>query len=200
VDEQAERTTALVMAADRGRDFDGPKYLASCRGRPLLQTVLDEIDAWPVDDVVVVLGDQAEPILDTVRFGDALVVIDPEWSEGAAASLRVGLDTLAREQLLGPCVIARGDQIGVRPDLVQRLLDAHAAERAVATVPKYRYARGWPIVVAERLWPRLMGLEGRVDVLDVLSSHPEGVVEVWFDSLSPTLVGGIEDLPRSGRR
>ena len=200
MEEQADRKTALVIAADRGQGFTGPKYLAPLRGKPLLQVVLDDVSSWAMSDVVIVLGDQAERTLEGIDFDGAIVVIDPEWAEGAAASMRVGLDTLAREQMLGPCVMARGDQIGVGADLVGRLLASHAASRAVATVPKYRYARGWPVVVSERMWPRLMGLEGRVDLLDVLSSHPEGVTEVWFDSLSPPIIATAEDLPTSGRR
>jgi CTP:molybdopterin cytidylyltransferase MocA len=200
VDQPTEQTTALVIASDRGPDFAAAKYLAPYRGRPLLQRVLEDVASWPVDNVVVVLGDQAERILDGVEFGSALVVIDPEWAEGMAASVRVGLDLLAREQMVGPCVLARGDQVGVSSHLVRTVLAAHQANRAVATVPKYRYARGWPIVVSERLWGRLMGLEGDVDLLDVLSSHSEGVTEVWFDSLSPTTITRAEDLPASGRR
>ncbi|RPI22162.1 MAG: hypothetical protein EHM57_00405 [Actinobacteria bacterium] len=199
MDEPIDRTTALVIASDSG-DFDGPKYLAMHRGRPLLQRVLDDVAAWPVDGVVVVLGDEAERVLAAIDFDEAMVVIDPEWREGAAASIRVGLDSLAREHLSGSCLLARGDQVGVPPELVARLLATHRRREAMATVPKYRYARGWPIVVSERLWPRLMGLEGDVDVLDVLSSHPGGVAEEWFDTLPPHLISSADDLPDGRRR
>jgi molybdenum cofactor cytidylyltransferase len=200
MDEALDRTTALVIASDRGRDFVGPKYLAMHRGRPLLQRVLDDVAGWPVDGVVVVLGDEAERVLDGIDFHGAMVVIDPEWREGVAASVRVGLDSLARDHVSGACVLARGDQVGVSADLVARLLASHQRSLSVATVPKYRYVRGWPIVVSERLWPRLMGLEGNIDLLDVLSSHPEGVGEEWFDSLSPQVITSAEDLPPGRRR
>ena len=79
-------------------------------------------------------------------------------------------------------VVALADQVGVRTEDVAMLIEA--ADGAVATVPKYRYRRGFPIVLTRGMWERLLGLEGEVDLLDLLGSHPDGVVEVWFDHLA----------------
>ena len=45
---------------------------------------------------VVVLGAAADDILARVNLGDATVVVNPEWDEGIASSLRAS-QTLARE-------------------------------------------------------------------------------------------------------
>ncbi len=188
------RTTALVIASDAGSGFDAPKYAVKHRGNRILEQVLGDVESWPVDETFVVLGSDAEEVLEAVRFGNVTVVIDPQWSEGTAASLRVGLDALSRDASVENAVLARGDQPGVTAAIVGLLLDACEAEHAVAAVPKYRYARGWPIVVTDDLFPRLMGLEGDADVLDVLASHPDGVTECWFDQLSPHRLETPDDL------
>lgn len=194
--EREDRSAALIIASDAGRGFSGPKYLARQRKVPLLQGVLSDAHSWPVDEVFVVLGADAEAVLRGVDFGSSVIVIDPEWAEGDAASLRVGLDALSRDRSMRLAVLARGDQLGVDAEMVQRLLDERLAARAVVAVPKYRYARGWPIVVAEDLWPRLMGLEGDVDIQNVLAGHPAGVVECWFDRLAPPRIEDGADLGR----
>jgi CTP:molybdopterin cytidylyltransferase MocA len=186
---------ALVLAVDRGEGFRDSKYLERVGPRRLLESVVDDVRTWPVDDVVVVLGPDDEQVARTADLGDALLVMDPEWREGLAASLRVGLDTLMRERGLDRAILVLGDQPGVGADVVNRLLEAHEEIGCLAAVPKYRYARGWPVVVARDLWERFLGLEGDVDVLTVLEAHPDGVSEVWFDRLTPARVMSASDLP-----
>lgn len=185
---------ALVIAADRGQDSGPPKQLLPLGDRPLLEVVVTEAFAWPVDDVVVVLGSDAEEVLSAADLGTATVVIDPEWSEGIAAPLRAGLDTLTLAGGYETAVLAHGDQPGVTVEIVASLLTARADLKAVAVFPRYRYAPGWPIVVHDEMWPWLLGLEGDPELLDLLRSHPRGVEEVWLDRLAPSRLQTEDDL------
>ena len=67
-------------------------------------------------------------------------------------------------------------------------------------LPKYRYARGYPVVIGADLQYRLMGVEGDVDLVEFLGSHDEGVTEVWFDRLPQTRIETADDLPVRRRR
>ena len=175
------RNVAVVLANDPGAGFVGPKYLTDVSGATVIDRAIADASSWPVDEVIVVLGPDAEEVAARIVPNDATIVIDPDWEEGSAASLRVGLDVVVRGPSTDLVVIARADQIGVRPQDVAALIDA--AGDATAAVPKYRYRRGTPIVLARELWERLLGLEGDVDLLGVLETHPDGVEEVWFDHL-----------------
>jgi molybdenum cofactor cytidylyltransferase len=176
------RNVAVLLANDPGTSFVGPKYLADAGGLPLIDRAVNEALAWPVDEVIVVLGPDAEDVVMSMAPTDATLVIDPEWSEGAAASLRAGLDVVMRGPATDIVVVAFADQIGIRDEDVAALIEA-AADATVA-VPKYRYRRGFPIAFTREFWERLLGLEGDVDLLGLLESHPDGVVEVWFDHLA----------------
>lgn len=194
------RTVALVLAVDPGVGFHGSKYLERVGRKRLIEVVVDEARTWPVDDVVVVLGADGEQVAAKADLGDALLVLDLDSSQGLAASLRIGLDTLARERDVERAVFAFGDQPGVEPDVVAALVATQAEPGCLAAVPRYRYARGWPIVIGRDLWVRFLGLEGDIDVLDVLGSHPEGVKEVWFDRLTDPRIRDADDLPHRPRR
>jgi CTP:molybdopterin cytidylyltransferase MocA len=194
------RTVALVLAVDPGVGFHGSKYLEKVGRKRLIEVVVDEARTWPVDDVVVVLGADGEQIAAQADLGDALLVLDLDSSQGLAASLRIGLDTLARDRHVERAVFAYGDQPGVEPDVVAALVATQAEPGCLAAVPRYRYARGWPIVIGRDLWVRFLGLEGDIDVLDVLGSHPEGVKEVWFDRLTDPRIRDADDLPHRPRR
>ncbi len=189
------RTVAVVLANDPGSGFTGSKYLSDVGGITLIDRSLAGASVWPVDEVVVVLGPEAEDIAAALESWDGTVVIDPEWEEGLAASLRVGLDVALRGPETDLVVIAFADQIGVPASDVSALLKAvEAAEGAVAVVPRYRYRRGLPIVLARTVWEHLLGLEGDVDLLGFLESHPDGVTEVWFDHLEVPRIQRPEDV------
>ena len=192
-------TTAIILAADCGIDFPGPKYLASVLGEPMLQVVVDRVKDWPVDNVVVVLGADAAEIVETIDFRGMTVVIDPEWSEGNASPIRAALDLVSRDRSTDRCVIAWGDQPVADIETVQALLDVALESGADAVVPKYRYAVGWPVILDYSMWERLLGSEGSVDILAVVASHAVSVEEVWFDNVAPTIYATAGDLPQARR-
>ena len=187
------RTVAVVLANEPGTGFTGSKFLSDIGGTALIDRVLADVASWPVDDAIVVLGPDAEDIVAAMAPTDATVVIDLEWDEGSAASLRVGLDVVMRGPATDLVVIALADQPGITADDVEQLIDA--ADGAAASVPKYRYRRDFPVVLGRGIWERLLGSEGDVDILDLLESHPDRVEEVWFEHLAGSRISVPGDLP-----
>ncbi len=187
------RTVALIVANDPGSGFVGSKYLRPLGPVTMIERVVADAAAWPVDEVVVVLGPDADEIIESTDLGEATIVIDPEWEEGIAASLRVGIDVVRRQPAADCLIIGLGDQPGISVDLVVDLLERSRSQRAV--VPKYRYRRGWPVVVYHELWDRLLGFEGPVDLHDMLESHSGDVAEVWVDTLEPPRLLHPSDFP-----
>lgn len=192
---------ALILAAGPSRRMGEPKQLVDWGGRPLLSHVVEQARTWPVDLVAVVLGCGAEEILERVDLEGTLVVLNPEWEEGLASSLRAGLAALEREPKAEAALIALGDQPQIDPEVVEALVRAYRRSGKSAVVPKYRYTRANPALVARVLWPRLMGLEGDDGARRLLQAHPQWVEEVWFDQLPPRGVETPFDLaelrPRS---
>lgn len=190
---------AIILAIDPGEGFATTKYTCEVDGEPLLRGAVLSALEWDVDDRVVVLGPDAEQNAALIADLDVTTVIDPEWDEGASSPLRVALDLLTRDLGLERVVIARADQHGVSAEIVNRLLEVATDTMADAVVPKYRYQRGWPIVVGSSLWQRMLGLEGDYDLLSLISMHAAAIEEVWFDRLAPTIIASNEDIPPHGR-
>lgn len=185
---------ALVLAAGPSSRLGEPKQLLPWGGPTLLGTVVAETLTWPVDSVWVVLGSRFEEVLQAVDFGDAGVVENPEWEEGMASSMRVGLDVASRDPSTEAAFVVMGDQPGIDPAVVDALLERHRSSDAVAIVPRYRYVRGHPVLVARALWSRLMSLEGDQGGRNLLQAHPEWVDEVLFEQLPPRDVDTVDDV------
>lgn len=184
----------LVLAGGGSRRFGKPKQLADWNGRPLLEHVVAAVLTWPVDVVAVVLGHEAEDVLQRVDLSGTLVVINPEWEEGIASSLRVGLAALGQDPKLEAAVVALGDQPEIPTEVVERLIETYRRLRPKAVVPKYRYTRGNPVLVDQSQWTRLAGLHGDHGAKHLLQAHPDWVEEVWFDRLPPHDIDTPADL------
>jgi CTP:molybdopterin cytidylyltransferase MocA len=185
---------ALVLAAGGSSRLGTPKQLVTWKGRPLLEGVVAEVSAWPVHSVAVVLGAHAEEVAGAVDFGEATVLENPDWEEGIAASLRVGLDYIGRDARADTVIVALGDQPRIPGDVPAELLGALERSGRPAAVPKYRFQVGNPVALRRTLWPRLMALEGDAGASRLLRAHPDWVEEVWFDHLPPRDVDTPSDV------
>lgn len=151
----------------------------------MLGQVVERARAMAVDEIWVVLGSDADRIMGTVDLDGVGVVENPEWEEGIASSLRVGLDALTRLSRAERAVVMMGDQPEVSPVLVARLLESHVRSGRPVSIPKYRYTLGNPVVVDRSLWARVMSLEGDEGAMRLWRAHPEWVNEVWFSDHPP---------------
>jgi molybdenum cofactor cytidylyltransferase len=184
---------ALILAAGPSKRLGTPKQLLKWGSSTLLQHVIESVAATPVDATWVVLGAFIDEILETVDFGDAGIIENPEWEEGIASSLRVGLDVITREGDADAALVVLGDQPDLDPDTVRSLVDRYIATGASAVVPKYRYQRGNPVLIDRSIWPRVMSLEGDQGARTLLQAHPEWVEEVWFASSMPRDIDTEQD-------
>lgn len=174
---------ALVLAAGSSERLGRPKQLLPWGDTTLLGHVVDGLADWPVDEVWVVLGDNADEVLAVVDLGEAGVVVNEQPEEGMASSLRVGLDAIARRSRADRVFIVMGDQPRIDPEVPAELLATVTHRPAV--VPRYRYARSNPVLVHRPLWERLMSLTGDTGAKSLFEAHPDWVEEVWFDRLPP---------------
>ncbi len=170
-----------VLAAGRASRFGSVKQLAELDGRPLLEHVLETVSSAGLDRVVVVLGAEADLILERVDMHGAEPVLCERWSEGQSASLACGLAELEDADAV---VIVLGDQPGVSAEAVRRYVAARGHDGAVRAT--YGGRPGHPVVVERSQVPALRDVTGDVGARNVIL---RGLREVACDDL-----GGGEDV------
>lgn len=189
---------AVVIATQEVES--GPLALERWGSRSVLEHVLATVREGGLDRVVVVVGPEAEMVVEQSEFDDAVVVIDPEWSEGPAASVRCALDELTRNTVARGAVVVDVAQPQIAAEVIREVATGWQNSAAPAAIIKYRYATGPPLVVDRDLWPRIMGLEGEATTQALLKAHAEWVQEVWVDSLAPRTVTSTAALARIAPR
>src|SRR4030042_4660634 len=86
--------SAIVIAAGESKRMGRTKQLLPWQGKVLLQHALDAILGSEVDEVILVLGCEAERILEQVDTRKIKVVINPDYAQGMITSIQRGLKAL----------------------------------------------------------------------------------------------------------
>lgn len=191
-------SAAVILAAGASTRMGSPKQLLDVGGRPLLEFIVAAACASRVDDVVVVLGADAQRIRAAVRMGRARLVVNEQFSEGMSTSLRAGIAALGDD--VASAVIIFGDQPDVDAALINRLLDARESSGLPAAALDLDGLLHPPVVLARRLWPRIAELRGDVGLRHLLRQDPDRVVRIAVSRQSgvPVDIDTPEDAARYG--
>jgi CTP:molybdopterin cytidylyltransferase MocA len=185
--------SAIVLAAGGGSRFGGGKLLAKLGGRPIIETVLHNLREAPVDEIIVVVGANAQRLRGVCEAYGVRIVANEEWERGQSTSVLAGLRACGGEA----AVVLLGDQPFIGAEAVERLVSAFSAGAKVA-VATYGGKRRNPVLFSREVWPLLEAeLAGDEGARSVLRRHPELVVEVPCEEVGdPADVDTKEDLRR----
>jgi molybdenum cofactor cytidylyltransferase len=157
-----------------------PKQLLTFKGQTLLQRAIATAREVPAEQVIVVLGHEAERILPTIADRGVTVVINEHWAEGLSTSLRGGLAAVtsdARGVFIYP-----SDMPFVEPEGLRELAQRQQMSGRPAAMTEVGGVRGVPVYVTRSLFPPLMIQEGDVGGAQYLRAHPDLVEAVTFSN------------------
>jgi molybdenum cofactor cytidylyltransferase len=189
-------TAAILLAAGpRDQSHEAPALLAWTDGDTLVEYQVAQLLAAGVDVIEVVLGADAERIIALVARNDVEPIIDPRWSEGMTASVRVGATAVPRDT--NTAIIVEVEQ--PRPAAVyRRLLDEHRAHNAVITRPSFEGMPGTPIVVNRGVLAEARNLHDPLGLEAIAVRHAHEIHDVPFDSDIVLLeIRSVEDYERA---
>jgi len=147
---------AVVLAAGASTRLGEPKQLMMLGDETLLDRAVRTASEAGCAPVVVVLGAAHKEILARSPLGDAVPVINAEWMEGMASSIRLGvrtLDSVAKDAegvLLLTC-----DQPAVTPQHLTRLMVGQEVQAS-----RYAGRNGVPAYFPKKYFTQLMKLTG----------------------------------------
>jgi molybdenum cofactor cytidylyltransferase len=175
---------AVVLAAGTSSRMGRQKLLLPMEGeRPLIRLSVERVLAGGLDDVVVVLGRDADTVMGALAGLPVRTVVNPRYADGQSTSLRAGLDALRPET--EAALIALGDQPLPEPELIRRLVATHRETRQPIVVPHYRDGRGNPVLFAAVLFDELRAVTGDQGGRGVVARDPGRVAEVAVDAPMP---------------
>jgi UDP-N-acetylglucosamine pyrophosphorylase len=127
------KLAVIIMAAGKGTRMksDLPKVLHKANGRPLIEYVLDTSNALDPEEVVLIVGHQAELVKEaTARYEVTAALQEPQLGTGHAVMQAKN----ALQYFEGEVLILSGDAPLVNVRTLQQLIAFHRTENATATV------------------------------------------------------------------
>lgn len=150
------RVTGVLLAAGAGTRLGrGPKALLPYRGRTLVETAAETLLAGGCQEVVVVLGADAQAVSAGANLEPYRIVVNPGWSSGMGSSYLAG-DAAAHAN--SHILVALVDQPGLTASIVSRLLVSHRPGRITSAAypamdSRRVLLRGHPMVIDAGLRP-----------------------------------------------
>jgi CTP:molybdopterin cytidylyltransferase MocA len=167
----------LLVAAGAGRRMGAPKALLHDeRGEPFLRRSVAVLRDGGCDDVLVVLGAEAERASALLDEGVAVVVAD-DWAEGMGASLRAGLAVAMRTEA-SCALVSLVDLPDVGAAVVRRVVEEAGSGAGVLARAAYDGEPGHPVLIGRDHWAGVTATaRGDRGARDYLAEHPPAVVE-----------------------
>jgi molybdenum cofactor cytidylyltransferase len=176
VADPGEGLYAIVLAAGASTRFGSAKQLVRVAGRPLLHTAVARAADVVGTAVIVVLGARAAELTPLLTHSQSSVVINREWREGMASSIRAGVARLPSS--CTAVLLMLVDQAAVTAEDLKRLASAWRRQPDYIVAARYGTTTGVPAIFPRSLFSDLAALRGDIGARVLLQRNPDRVVRV----------------------
>jgi molybdenum cofactor cytidylyltransferase len=188
-----QRIAGLVLAAGASRRLGRPKQLLPYGEGVLLDAVLGTARASGFDQIVLALGGAEHFVRQSVDTRGCDVVGNPAFGAGCSSSIAAAIPALHPDTDV--LVLLLGDQPGVSPETVRRLLVGRGT--APLAVCRYDDGVGHPFAFDRSVLPELAALHGDKAVWKLLEQRAAEVREVVVPGPIPLDIDTEADYERA---
>ena len=180
VESDAAGLHAIVLAAGASTRFGSAKQLVRIGERPLLSLVAGRAAEVVGHALIVVLGARAAELAPLLKHSPASVVINREWSEGLASSIRAGIARLPAS--CDGVMLVLADQARVTVEDLRRLAGAWRRQPLCVAAARYGATVGVPAIFPRHLFGELRELRGDTGARALLKRHADRLTKVTMAS------------------
>ncbi len=170
----------VLLAAGQSSRLGTPKQLLQYQGKPLMQHTLDTVKTLPVE-IFCVLGAFVGEILKRVDVSGTHLIINENWNEGLASSIRCGLnDVLKINPETEAIILVLCDQPFLTTDILSQIIEKYHQTGQPIIHCLYGDTSGPPTLFHKSLFPNLMELKGGQGAKKVVDMFPDRRVYIDF--------------------
>jgi molybdenum cofactor cytidylyltransferase len=171
--------TALLLAAGKSeRTKPWLKPLLPFQGKPVIEVIIDKLKESNADEVVVVLGHEAEKIKEVIKRRKRVkVVINKNYKKGMLSSVKFGI----KANPLSNFLIYLVDLPLVKVRTINSIIKGYNKDKII--VPAYKGKRGHPILIPQELIEELLLFKGETlrdfvheHEIEEIKTEDEGVI------------------------
>jgi molybdenum cofactor cytidylyltransferase len=173
------KTAAVVLAAGKSSRMGVNKLLLEVGGKTVLDRLLESL-TQAVDEVVVVIGHNPDPITKIAKAHNVLVAYNPDYEKGMTTSFQTGLRAVIS---VDAAFLVLSDQLGLKPEFLKGMLAAlEGIPRVLIVSPTYNGKRGHPVLFNAQLFGEILSHEGTLK--EVVDRHADAHGSIEGDEWS----------------
>ncbi|WP_347989083.1 nucleotidyltransferase family protein [Methylomonas sp. AM2-LC] len=153
-----DKVYAIILAAGASTRLGSPKQLLEWRNQSLLAHTLQNVQVLLGKQVYVVLGAHAAEIQSALALDKRNTVINANWEEGIASSIRAGVNALPASA--SAVLILLCDQPLINTRHLQQLLKGWQSATDKIVASQYPQSVGVPALFPARYFEQLLTLSG----------------------------------------
>jgi molybdenum cofactor cytidylyltransferase len=176
----ADGLYAVVLAAGASTRFGSAKQLVRVAGRPLLHTAVTRAAEVTGNALIVVLGSGAAQLAPLLKHSPCSVVVNHEWREGLASSIRAGVVRLPAA--CSAVMLLLADQAAVTADDLRRLAGSWRKQPQHIAAALYGGACGAPAIFPRSSFRALSELRGDAGARLLLRGNSDRIMRVPMPS------------------
>lgn len=171
----------IILAAGASKRMGSPKQLLPFEGSSLIQHTIKEALNSACNPIVVVLGANHELILPEIIINPIHIVVNKEWAEGMASSIRAGINAILElRPKLRSVLILLCDQPYVSTDQINKLVEASHITKKSIIISQYEDSAGVPALFNKEHFLDLRHLKGKEGAKKLLKDHKDCIYKVPF--------------------
>lgn len=167
---------AVILAAGASRRLGKPKQLLEWRDRTLLEHAIQNARPLLNERIIVVLGAHAQAIQSAVQPSGIHMIVNPNWQEGIASSIRTGIGALPASA--SAALILLCDQPLINTGHLQSLLIRWQNEPTCIVASHYFDSVGVPALFPAHFFGPLLELEGDRGAKHLLQKFSSGLRKI----------------------
>lgn len=174
------KTGVILLAAGSSSRLGRPKQLINYQGKTLLQHSIEAAQHSAADDLIVVLGCNADLIQTHIESKKVSVLVHAHWEDGMSSSMQCGLRHLIETSQVDQVVLMLCDQPFVHQGLLDQLMHDKQTSGKGIIACSYAGTVGVPALFDQKYFSELLALKGTEGAKKVILNHQEDTFLVDF--------------------
>lgn len=178
----------LILAAGNASRLGRPKQLLMAQDDTLIEKCILTSLASNSSATFVVLGANADLISVPLAKYKIKIILNSEWQEGIASSIRAGIQSIQREEKKADGVlILLVDQVLVTTTVINEIIEKYLKNKHKIVASKYATTIGPPALFDKEIFDDLLNLEGNAGAKKIMDKHkldlylidfPDGQIDI----------------------
>jgi len=192
----------VILAAGSSSRLGSPKQLLPFSGKTLIEHSIDSALHSGIGEIIVVLGANIDRIMPVIENHPCTILINSEWQEGMASSIRKAVEHMKEGDLPYGAVFMVCDQPYVSVTLLRDLWQKIADGNYKAAACLYEGRLGTPAAFHNSFFQYLLELTGDRGAGKFLNDHksqvfaipfPEGTADIDTEQEYKALIHGTSN-------